>query len=259
MEEGKSSDSPLASEGNPQAHSYPSNSEEAHHPQEGHLREHDYANHGPNCLTSPNTTNTLVAHSPERDSGNMAPDHSATATPTDPEEHEKHLVVKFRFPRVNRTLMCPVEDRDMLEVISVLVSNPDLGEDPEGAEVLWDHFRIGLGKPNSYCFTSQPNGVGDWSSTKMSELLRTKLEEVRDSIEQEWRLDSVPIPERACDSVDEIHVRREEGAEPGLETGERLESQPHPNQATPTPQGEISSDKDVTTPKIAEPEGGACN
>ena len=147
----------------------------------------------------------------------------------------------------------------MHEVISVLLSNPELGEDPEGAEVLWDHFRIGLGKPNSYCFTSQPNGVGDWSSTKMTELLRTKLEEVRDSIEQEWRLDSVPIPERACDSVDEIHVRGEEGAEPELRTGERLESQPHPNQATPTPQGEISSDKDVTTPKSAEPEGGTCN
>ena len=260
MEEGKSSDSPLVPEGDPQAQANPSNSEEVHHPEEGHLRDHDYAGRGPNCCTGPNTTNTVVAYSSEKDSESMAPDCPATATPIDQEEYEGHtFVLKLRFPRANRVLMCPIEDKDMYAVVSVLVSNPELGEDPEGAEVLWDHFRIGLGKPKSYCFTSQPNGVGDWSSTKMTELLRTKLEEVRDSIEQEWRLDSIPIPERACDSVDEIHVRREEGAEPGLETGERLESQPHPNQATPTPQGEISSDKDVTTPKIAEHEGGASN
>ena len=262
MEEGKSSDSPLVPEGDTQAHTHPSNSEEVRHPQEGHLRDHDYVTHSPNDIRDSNTTNTLAAYSSERDSGNMAPDCPATATPTDQEEHEGTLIAKFRFPRVDRVLMCPVEDRDVLEVVSVSVSNPGLGEDPEGAEALWDHFWTGLGKPDSYYFTSHPNGLGDWSSTKMSEHLRTKLEEVRDSLER-VNLDPTPVPERPRDSVEEIHVRAEEGAEPELRTGERLESQPHPNQATPTPQGEISSDKveetHKETPKSAEPEGGTGN
>ena len=268
MEEGKSSDSPLVSEGDTQAHTHPSNSEEVRHPQEGHLRDHDYVTHSPNDIRDPspndirdsNSTNTLAAYSPERDSGNMAPGCPATAI--DQEQHEETLIAKFRFPRVNRVLMCPVEDRDVLEVVSVSVSNPELGEDPEGAEALWDHFWTGLGKPDSYYFTSHPNGLGDWSSTKMSEHLRTKLEEVRDSLER-VNLDPTPVPERPRDSVEEIHVRAEEGGEPELRTSERLESQPHPNQATPTPQGGISSDKveetHKETPKSAEPEGGTGN
>ena len=154
MEEGKSSDSPLVPEGNPQAQAHPSNPEEAHHPQEGHLRDHDYTSYGPNRPTGPNTTNTLATNRSERDSGNMAPDRPASAAPTAQEEYEGHtFVVKLRFPRADRVLMCPVEDKDMYAVVSVLVSNPELGEDPEGAQVLWDHFRIGLGKPDSYRFT----------------------------------------------------------------------------------------------------------
>ena len=273
MEGWKSLDPPLEGDSHSQPDS--SDTEEVHHSQEGegHLREHDYADSSSDYLTDPNPTNTMVVDGPtdpntsgvrscplvveitERTGGDLAPDHSRTENP---EEYGGYtLVAKLRFPRAGRELIIPVQDEDMYTIVSVSLSNPKLGKDSEGAEALWDHFRRRLGKPDSYRFTLNPSGAVDWSSTKMSEVLREKLEQVRDSITQDHRPDPLPVPESTSYNEHCVHDRAEEvGIGQGTETGERLSSQPLPNQATP--QGGIASDKEsAPAPKSVNPKGGA--